>query len=953
LNFVVNFSEVVNVANTPRLTLTVGSLTKYADYLSGSGSTAITFRYTVAGGDFDNDSITMSNSIDLNTSGTISDSAGNSAVLGFVAPTLVGVYIDGIAPQLNSVTGPSANTYKVGDNLDFTANFSESVTVGSIPRLTLTIGADTKYATYLSGSTTTALVFRYTVASPDSDSDGISVGTLIELYSSSTIKDSAGNSTSLNFAAPSLTAVLVDAVSPTVATMGGPSAGTYKIGDYLIFTATFSETVAVTNTPRLALTVGSLAKYADYLSGGGSAVLSFRYTVGSGDVDTDNIAVGTTIDLNGSGTIKDTIGNSATLTYTAPSLVGVLVDGIVPFVTAMNVPANAYYTVGSNLDFTTTFSETVSVTNTPRLVLTIGSTTQYANYLSGSGSTILTFRYTVANPDLDIDGIAVASSIDLNGVGVINDVIGNAGNLALSVPSLTGVLVDTVAPSLPGSFDDGQASVLLSQTPWLTWTYSSSTDIAKYQIAIGSTVGATNILNWTDVTGGSNANSIVETVSLSDSNAADTINIYYASIRVVDLAGNISSQSNGDGWNVIQWQRDTRILSSGAGSFGQKVMLSENGNVLAVASPNCTHNSTSQAGCVDLYVYNATAGSYEQKVNLIAEYYSGGSTTTDYAVNDYFGSELSITELASGPLPLKVVVGVASKASGDGRVYIAHCSFATNPASITCASENREMLDMVSTGSTLGGAVGFGQSVSVSRGTLVIGAPSKDFDTNGDTTEEVDAGVIYNFVTSATNAFGYDHVIYSSVGGANYQFGNKVLLKNSRLLVTDNTNSGGNIYSVAVTAGSLNASLVTALNTTQIKQLAVVDNNAFAYLDMSSGSGSLIVHDWDSINFNTVANTPIQTVDFKSMSLSVVNGITYLIGGSDRCSNNGGTNYPADYRGCLHFYKKTGAGSWVHKDTQYSSGTAVYGNQFGYSVTSGGNYLMVGAPGSNQTFWFH
>jgi hypothetical protein len=51
----------------------------------------------------------------------------------------------------------------------------------------------------------------------------------------------------------------------------------------------------------------------------------------------------------------------------------------------------------------------VAVTGTPRLVLTIGSTTQYATYQSGTGTSTLVFRYTVQAGDLDSDGIAVAS----------------------------------------------------------------------------------------------------------------------------------------------------------------------------------------------------------------------------------------------------------------------------------------------------------------------------------------------------------------------------------------------------------------------------------------------------------------------------------------------------------------------------------------------------------------
>jgi hypothetical protein len=90
------------------------------------------------------------------------------------------------------------------------------------------------------------------------------------------------------------------------------------------------------------------------------------------------------IDLNG-GTITDVPGNDAVLTFTPPDTSGVLVDGVAPTITSVSGPAAGTYIVGQNLDFTVVFSEAVAVTGTPRLQLTIGSTTQYATYQSGSG----------------------------------------------------------------------------------------------------------------------------------------------------------------------------------------------------------------------------------------------------------------------------------------------------------------------------------------------------------------------------------------------------------------------------------------------------------------------------------------------------------------------------------------------------------------------------------------
>jgi hypothetical protein len=447
LDFTVQFDDTVVVTGTPRLVLTIGSTTRYATYVSGSGSASLLFRYTVQSGDLDSDGIAVASPIDLN-GGTIKDVPGNDAVLSFTPPNTSGVLVDGVAPTITSVTGPAAGTYIVGQHLDFTVVFSEAVVVTGTPRLVLTIGSTTQYATYLSGTGTSTLVFRYTVQAGDLDSDGIAVASPIDL-NGGTITDVPGNDAVLSFTAPNTSTVLVDGVAPTITSVSGPAAGTYIVGQHLDFTVVFSEAVVVTGTPRLQLTIGSTTRFATYVSGSGSASLLFRYTVQSGDLDSDGIAVASPIDLNG-GTIKDVPGNDAVLTFTPPDTSGVLVDGVAPAITSVTGPAAGTYIVGQTLDFTVQFDDTVVVDTTggtPRLVLTIGSTTRYATYLSGTGTSTLTFRYTVQSGDLDSDGIAVASPIDLNG-GTITDVPGNDAVLTFTPPDTSGVLVDGVAPTI-------------------------------------------------------------------------------------------------------------------------------------------------------------------------------------------------------------------------------------------------------------------------------------------------------------------------------------------------------------------------------------------------------------------------------------------------------------------------------------------------------------------------
>ena len=65
-----------------------------------------------------------------------------------------------------------------GDNVSVTATFSEVVNVNTdngTPTLTLAVGSDNRTAVYASGDNSTALVFRYTIVSGDTDTNGISI----------------------------------------------------------------------------------------------------------------------------------------------------------------------------------------------------------------------------------------------------------------------------------------------------------------------------------------------------------------------------------------------------------------------------------------------------------------------------------------------------------------------------------------------------------------------------------------------------------------------------------------------------------------------------------------------------------------------------------------------------------------------------------------------------------
>jgi hypothetical protein len=487
LDFTVNFSEAVTVTGTDSvLGITVGGASRNAAYQSKTAN-SITYRYTIQVGDTDSDGITVG-SITLNAT-TVKDAAANNAVmiLNSVGDTS-GVLIDITAPTVTSVTVPASGSYKVGDTLDFTVNFSEAVTVtGTDTVLGIIMGGNSRRAAYLS-KTTTSITYRYTVQAGDTDSDGITVG-LIEL-NTTTIRDTAANDAILLLNSIGDTSgVLIDITSPVVTSVTVPSSGSYKAGDTLDFTVNFSETVIVSGTNSvLGLTVGNTSRSAAYQSKTTTSI-TYCYTIQAGDSDSDGITVGS-ITLNTT-TVQDASANNAVLTLNSVGATsGVLIDAIIPVVTSVTVPSSGINKVGDTLDFIVNFNKAVTVTGTDStLGIVVGSTTRNAAYHSNTATSI-TYSYTVQEGDNDSDGIAV-DTITLNTTTVQDAATNNAVLTLNSVGDTSGVLIDTTAPAVISVTVPPFDSYTVGDTLDFTVNFSEAVTVTGVDSVLGITIGGT------------------------------------------------------------------------------------------------------------------------------------------------------------------------------------------------------------------------------------------------------------------------------------------------------------------------------------------------------------------------------------------------------------------------------------------------------------------------------
>ena len=118
--------------------------------------------------------------------------------------------------------------------------------------------------------------------------------------------NSYGSSLTSSSSYSSLTTVVLensgpDTTAPTISSINSSTSnGTYKTGDVISIQVNFSESVAVTGTPKLTLETGGTDRAVSYASGTGTNQLTFTYTVQAGDTTADlDYISSSALELNG------------------------------------------------------------------------------------------------------------------------------------------------------------------------------------------------------------------------------------------------------------------------------------------------------------------------------------------------------------------------------------------------------------------------------------------------------------------------------------------------------------------------------------------------------------------------------------------------------------------------------------------------------------------------------
>ena len=369
------------------------------------------------------------------------------------------------APTITAIaltSNAGDGVYALDDEIEATVTFSEAVAVdGQPPQLALTVGTQTRQAVYDdSGSTTTTLVFSYTVADNDLDTDGVSIiGPNALTRVGSTIQSEADSEDArlTHTTVADNAAHTVDGIVPTVSSVAITSTGPYVEGEVIALTATFSEAVTVETaggTPQipLELEVSDDTPQAIYVSSSTTTELVFSYTVVAGDNDDAGVAVlENALTANG-GTIRDVAGNNAVLAHDAiaadvanrvdtiiPSVATATINGVALTLTysevldTSSVPASTDYTLALESGTAPTVNPGGVAISPDRTTLTLTLNEPVAS------SDVVTLTYTVGtNPVQDEAGNDAAGLIDQT---VRNDTPGAILTGTLTEDTLNGATV--------------------------------------------------------------------------------------------------------------------------------------------------------------------------------------------------------------------------------------------------------------------------------------------------------------------------------------------------------------------------------------------------------------------------------------------------------------------------------------------------------------------------------
>ncbi len=356
--------------------------------------------------------------------------------------------------------------------------------------------------------------------------------------------------------------------------------------------------------------------------------------------------------------VTDVAGNTST-----PASYAYVLDATAPTVSSVNSSsADATYKPGDSVSVQVNFSEAVIVTGTPQLTLETGSTDRVINYASGSGSSTLTFTYTVQAGDLSADlDYQSTTALALHG-GTIGDAVDNAASLTL------------FAPGAANSLGSNKSLVIETRPQITSSAYDASTGVLSGTAVNLSTSDVIQASKFTFVGEGGASYTLVGTPDgLASSGSAFSITLDATDKAAVNQFMNKAGTSStiGTSFNLAaadDW--DNNVTANDTSDASTPVTVAN------VAAPSIT-SATYDAATGLLAVTGSNFVSYSgagndidvSKLSLLAE---GSSVTLTTSSNVEITSASAFTVLlsATDQAALDMVFNKAGTSSTGATTYI-------------------------------------------------------------------------------------------------------------------------------------------------------------------------------------------------------------------------------------------------------------------------------------------
>jgi hypothetical protein len=336
-----------------------------------------------------------------NNGSNASGASGVNTGAGYVSITSLGPTVTTFAPS-TSLTNSSSPTFNLVMSQSVTGVDSTDFTAGGTGSSTCVIGSVT-------GSGTT-----YSIPLTSCSEGSVYLTITANVATNGTSQTGPSSNTNSS-------SVIIDLTAPTLSS-AIPVNGTYSATgtSALNVTVVFSESVTVTGTPRIPITIGTTSRFANYVSMTDSKTATFRFTVtvDYNDIDLDGIAVNSPLDPN-SGTIADLATNAmSTFSFTPPSSTTAYVyqppsAPTIDSITANNTSLTVYFTAGA----------------------ANGSTISNYQFSTNNGSAFSVLSPTDAVSPITITGLTNGTTYQIVIKAISNFGVGLASNMVASAPT--------------------------------------------------------------------------------------------------------------------------------------------------------------------------------------------------------------------------------------------------------------------------------------------------------------------------------------------------------------------------------------------------------------------------------------------------------------------------------------------------------------------------------------